>query len=202
MVAPLDYHDSHVDRSNDLLYPFVENTISMKYLIVLATIPTVCSILLFQIKFRSLHDIHNGLLGLAESISLSQFFTEFGKKFAGRLRPHYYSRILFDPEGATLSYPSGHTSLCTAILIYLCFYFMGKFRVLHSGYVGFLLVSIVWAFLSFALAITRVRDYHHNFSDINAGFVIGTFSAISCYFLNYPSLKSNNCDLPKNRNDP
>lgn len=114
-----------------------------------------------------------------------------------------------------LSFPSGHSSLSFACMMFCVLYMMSKFKLYSSPSPSTTMKSIshyganasLWKLLlclsplalaSF-IAISRTLDYHHNFSDILGGCVLGLFIAPCCYFLNYPSLFSWNCDLPLNR---
>ena len=44
------------------------------------------------------------------------------------------------------------------------------------------------------VAVSRTRDYRHNFSDILGGSLIGIFFAIALYFLKFKSLTSHQSD--------
>lgn len=72
-------------------------------------------------------------------------------------------------------------------------------RTFRHGQLWKAVISGVWLFGAFAIAITRTRDYHHNFSDINAGMAIGFLSALVGYHLNFYPLTSKRCYLPINR---
>jgi len=54
---------------------------------------------------------------------------------------------------------------------------------------------------STTIALTRVRDYHHHFSDILGGSVLGSLLAIFAYMLNYHPLTGTKSHLPKSRRD-
>ncbi len=43
------------------------------------------------------------------------------------------------------------------------------------------------------------RDYRHHFDDIIAGALIGWFNAFIGYFVFFPSLFDERCDVPKDR---
>ena len=62
-----------------------------------------------------------------------------------------------------------------------------------------LLITVLPIFLAFLVAISRTRDYRHNFSDVLAGMIIGVFSAVFGYFLHYPGLGDVDCGIAKNR---
>jgi len=77
---------------------------------------------------------------------------------------------------------------------------MGKFKIYHGGSpLWKLLIALSPLSIACFIAISRTLDYHHNFSDILGGCVLGIFIAPFVYFLNYPSLFSSHCYLPFNR---
>jgi diacylglycerol diphosphate phosphatase/phosphatidate phosphatase len=47
------------------------------------------------------------------------------------------------------------------------------------------------------VAVSRTIDYHHNFSDILAGSLIGAVISYICYFLYFPDLSDPASDQPK-----
>jgi membrane-associated phospholipid phosphatase len=50
-----------------------------------------------------------------------------------------------------------------------------------------------------ALALSRTRDYQHNFVDVVAGALLGGLLAMWNYHLKYAPLWKKRCDLPKRR---
>lgn len=73
---------------------------------------------------------------------------------------------------ASKSFPSGHASISFAAMTYVSMWLCGKFGLLtvHSGSVALkaLLALCPYCIASF-VAISRTRDYHHDFTDITAG---------------------------------
>ena len=161
-----------------------------------------------DLRQRSFHDIHNAILGLAESLSIMFCVIMFYKFFAGRNRPNYYSLIEHGGriEEARQSFPSGHSAFAFAGLSYLTLWMMGRLRALApssplGGRIWVVLLCLVPAFCAGLVAISRTRDYWHNFSDIICGSVIGVFCAVVSYFSLYPSLVSERAGIPKFRVD-
>jgi diacylglycerol diphosphate phosphatase/phosphatidate phosphatase len=152
---------------------------------------------------RMLHDVHHALLGLWESAALALLITQTVKPFAGRIRPHFFARLAEFGEHAEAdarrSFPSGHSSMAFAGLMMLALWIAGKLRVARTGQLYRALLAGVPLYGAFLICVSRTRDYHHHFSDIIAGGLIGIFSGITGYFLNYPSLFDSRCHIPNSR---
>jgi diacylglycerol diphosphate phosphatase/phosphatidate phosphatase len=169
--------------------------------------------LYFQLLIKSAHDFHHAILGLTESLILTNAVTDIFKVFAGRLRPNFLARCTPNATGqctslglltrdARLSFPSGHSSIIFAAMTFLSCYLAGKLRLLSnkSQYALWKLIIVsLPMFIAGMVAISRTLDYHHNHSDIMSGSAIGLFFGIMCYLLQYPSLFRTSCHLPKNR---
>jgi membrane-associated phospholipid phosphatase len=77
---------------------------------------------------------------------------------------------------------------------------MGKGQVFHNEYsTGVHTAIAVWSpmTLAFFVAVSRTVDYHHNFSDIIAGALLGTGMAFYFYYMYFPSHFHPKCHLPK-----
>eukprot|EP01112_Ceratiomyxa_fruticulosa_P012545 TRINITY_DN3478_c0_g1_i3.p1 TRINITY_DN3478_c0_g1~~TRINITY_DN3478_c0_g1_i3.p1 ORF type:complete len:140 (-),score=15.74 TRINITY_DN3478_c0_g1_i3:35-454(-) len=100
-----------------------------------------------------------------------------------------------------LSFPSLHTSIAFCTLPYLSLYLCGKLGVFKrgGGQMWKVLVMIGPIAIAFLVAVSRTIDYHSNFVDIVAGSILGISIATFSYFLNFPSLMSEDCDMPKDR---
>ena len=190
-------------------------------LLAINTIIPIAVVLVFQIKYKSTHDLHHGILTWFETFSLTICITDVLKVGAGRLRPDFLSRCLPSAidgsctngdsaliRDGKLSFPSGHSSLSFACMTFVMLYLMSKLKLydqernrkFHTGGSFWKLIACISPLgIACFVAISRTLDYHHNFSDILAGCVLGIFVAIFCYFLNYPTLFSSDCDLPFNR---
>lgn len=69
----------------------------------------------------------------------------------------------------------------------------------QCGRIDQVVLALLPPFAAGFVAVSRTRDYKHNFSDILAGAVIGSMLTIFVYFLNYHSLMSEECHRPKIR---
>ncbi|CAG4947885.1 unnamed protein product [Colias eurytheme] len=79
-----------------------------------------------------------------------------------------------------LSFPSGHSSFSAYTMIYFALYLQKRFlwrgSKLLRHLIQFVLVMMAWY-----TVMTRVSDYKHHWSDVLAGFTIGTLAAIVVY---------------------
>jgi len=164
-------------------------------------------------KWNPVHDLHNFALGILESVSLQLFVCNILKPFAGRYRPRYLEIAAAatkdrDEWEGRVSYPSGHSGTAFCTMFFCTLYLLGKTRAFSNsgrfgggaaGRFGYVVVSILPTLGAFMIAITRTRDYMHNFSDINAGAIIGILCSTLAYFTVYPSLRDAECQLPRIR---
>lgn len=77
---------------------------------------------------------------------------------------------------------------------------MGKLQVYreeHASNFGKTVLVTSPMCLAFFVAISRTIDYHHNYSDVIAGSLVGYAVAYYVYFMYYPALTSKNSHLPK-----
>lgn len=158
-------------------------------------------------KWPAFHDFHHAVLALLESAGLTLFVVNLIKPFAGRYRPHYLA-VRYDEDpymefDGRRSFPSGHSACAFSGFGVLAFWAAGKLGMYSKGragqaYKGFIFIlPLVSAFM---IAITRTRDYHHNFSDIIAGSIIGLICAGFSYFNLFPSLFDKDSHLPRDAN--
>jgi diacylglycerol diphosphate phosphatase/phosphatidate phosphatase len=165
-----------------------------------------------QLWYKSKHDLHHACLGLIESIVTTMTVTDIFKVFAGRLRPNFLARCLPNAAGicsqigstvrdSRLSFPSGHSSMSFAGMMFLSLYIAGKLSTFgpNGGALWKAFVSLLPLCTAGMIAVSRTLDYHHNYDDVIAGSVIGSVIAMMCYFLQYPSLFEKTCYEPKNR---
>ena len=83
--------------------------------------------------------------------------------------------------------------------MYLTIFLWGKWKVFKGAGILKLIVSFLPALLALFVAVTRWWDNHHRLLDISVGSMIGIFFAFIGYFLYFPSLLDDNCDVTKNR---
>ncbi|KAK9497329.1 hypothetical protein O3M35_004668 [Rhynocoris fuscipes] len=132
----------------------------------------------------------------------SQLTTDIAKYMIGRLRPHFidvcnpdidcklpanqfryiteFTCRPTDPsllKDARLSFPSGHSSFSAYTMVYLAIYVHAKLKwngcYLLKNLLEFACISIAWM-----VGLSRVTDYKHHWTDVTAGFIIGTITAI------------------------
>jgi len=187
-------------------FPFQNDIIPDWLLVFLSVIIPFIFLLAAQLIIRSKHDFHHAVLTLGVTITLGLIVTVPLKYLAGRYRPDYDARIALNPndEDARLSFPSGHSSMSFSSLVYISLYIAGKLKVFsnHSGSVfGRSVLSMLPLIICIFISVSRTMDYHHNFSDILGGALIGFGVAFVSYFLYYPSLFDKNSHVPKSYRD-
>jgi len=182
-------------------YPYVTDEVPSLALLPINIVFPLLIFLSYFIYFRDYHDLHHAILGFAEALSFTLFFTAVFKVFAGEYRPNYYEYSITAPKEARVSFPSGHSSMSFCAQLYVSCYFAGKSGLFIStgGQMWKVLVAFIPLFSAGLIAVSRTRDYHHSFADITAGAVLGATIAYFCYFLNYPNLSAKNCHKPKLR---
>jgi len=185
-----------------VLFPKENDIVSVPVLMILSIVVPALVIMLAQIFWKNAHDCHHGLLALFVAIALTNAVTAVLKTAAGRYRPNWLSTYMEsgDPNEGRYSFPSGHSSNAFAGLVFLVLYLMGKFQVFHERhqfnfFKALPILSILC--LPFFISISRTIDYHHNFSDVIGGALIGTGFSFFAYFLYYPPLGSEKSHLPK-----
>ena len=139
-------------------------------------------------------------------IGMTLLITEIGKRWIGRLRPHFiavcnpnmnsiqcqtangiYNTIdtggsfctgnPSEVEDSRLSFPSGHSSYATYTMLYLIIYLQARVVFYKLRFIKPLLQ--VTAFIAaFVTCISRISDYHHRGSDVLGGIAVGAVIAI------------------------
>lgn len=155
-------------------------------------------------------------LGVAESAGLTLLITTGLKLIVGRPRPFFRQicgefvpntfKCTGDPAAvadARKSFPSGHSSLSFAVFVYVALYMATRMR-LSSVETRFksikLTLIFVPVFIAALVAVSRVLDFHHNYSDIVAGSALGAciaatvWSARSAHF--QQALRNSDDNLP------
>jgi len=186
-----------------LTYPLYDDTVPVWAVGLLMLVP-ILIFALYQILLRSSHDFHNACLGLFCALVFTLAMTDAIKLTAGRYRPDWYARsgesdsVIKDGRQ---SFPSGHSSISFTGMVYLSLYIAGKTGIFrkNGGAVWKAVVGFLPVMAATAVAVSRVRDYHHHFSDILAGSILGTAMAFFTYMLNFNSLTGEESHLPKLR---
>ncbi|KAN0000610.1 hypothetical protein ACTFIZ_001055 [Dictyostelium cf. discoideum] len=189
-------------------YPLLSDIVPVWLLMLIALGLPMIVFIGYYIKNRNSHDFHHAALGLFQAFTITMLFTDILKVTAGRYRPDYGARVATGiaaviREGR-VSFPSGHSSVSFCGMTFLSFYLCGKTKVFlkDGGNILKALGCLCPFMISSLVAVSRTVDYHHDFSDILAGSVIGLSIGVFVYFMNFNSLFSKECSLPKNRINP
>ena len=162
--------------------------------------------------------LHALALSVVQAAMLAMCVTDPMKNYAGRLRPDYVSRLEevlhFNPHNFTQadltaacdstvskvmdgrrSFPSGHASLTwagwTVVALFVYVKVFNGERRMGITFVNLLCVAVNLVVPAW-VAISRTRDYRHNFGDVLAGSAIGVFAGFVC-FVQHFSLSSAVC---------
>ncbi|GAA5978862.1 hypothetical protein JCM5350_004850 [Sporobolomyces pararoseus] len=185
-------------------------------------IPAVLIILTSLGWRRSFWDLHNGILGLLLSVSITTVATQVIKVTVGRPRPDAIdrcqpvqgaenlavyglatvARVCTVTTGKIIddgfkSFPSGHSSFAFAGLLYLSLYAAGKMHLFdRRGHAIKAWIAVTPCIGATLIAVSRTMDYRHHATDVIAGALLGSWVAVLTYHLYYPTLFSPNCHLP------
>jgi len=183
-----------------VLFPNVTDIVSDNLLFILSIAVPIVLFALAQLYLKNGQDFHHAILGLCVTICLTNIITSCIKSAAGRYRPDWFSAYGGDQNEGRYSFPSGHASNSFSGMVFLSLYTLGKLRVFSNDRVSPLwksLLAMCPLGVCIFIAVSRTVDYHHNFSDIIAGALIGTGFSFFSYFSYFPSLFHDNCHLPK-----
>ncbi|KAK4409581.1 Lipid phosphate phosphatase 2 [Sesamum angolense] len=165
----------------------------------------ISGILLLQ---RDVYDLHHAILGLAYSLLVTAIITDSIKDAVGRPRPNFFYRCF--PDGIAIfdlndgdvlctgdkkiikegykSFPSGHSSWSFAGLGFLALYLCGKIRVFdRNGHAAKLCIVLLPYLCAALVAISRVDDYWHHWTDVFTGSILGAVVSLICYLQFFPS---------------
>lgn len=182
--------------------------------------PTLC-ITLAQIatsKRNRVQLLNISLLGLFTAFTLNGALTNIWKVWLARPRPDFLSRCMPGP-GTPLdvmvnmdvctnnnmhvlmdgykSLPSGHSSTSFVGLTYFSLWLGGQLKAFRQGTPGYIaVVCFLPLLLATFIAISRVRDYRHRYSDVVCGGVLGATIAIYQYFRFFPMITSHRANEP------
>lgn len=205
-----------------LMYTLKNDTISIGVLAVLAVVvPFIIIALTAIFLVKSPLDLHNGTLGLLVSVSFTLMVTEIVKLTVGAHRPDFLAvcgpkQGSVDPplglsdisvctrqldyllKDAFKSFPSGHTSIGFAGLVYLSLYLAGKLRlfVVQTGYFYRCFICSLPILGAVLVAVSRITDYKHHTWDVVIAALLGTLFANFAYRQYYPSLWSEHTGIP------
>jgi membrane-associated phospholipid phosphatase len=197
-------------------YPYVPDTVTMGVCAAVSIAVPIAICLLVQpcaklcekswYERSAFLDVHHFVLGLGEAIVCSTLVVELTKKYVGRLRPSAFARMgnpaLSDWDQ---SWPSGHAATAFCGFGYLALYLSGKLGIFSGaglrvrvpprggdpfrGSFPLMLIAVGLPIgAAFFIACSRVVDYAHDVSDINAGALVGALAATLAYHLNFTCL--------------
>jgi membrane-associated phospholipid phosphatase len=143
---------------------------------------------------RFLVHAHMWVLTQAFSVTLAMLVVDAIKVYAGRLRPDFLARLRREGynetstgvdwcaagKGGRVSFPSGHSAISFAAFVPFTFYVLHMLRVFRRGGVPLwrIVLGLVPQILPITVAVSRTRDYRHNFDDVLAGSLIGIACAL------------------------
>ena len=188
----------------NVIYPFKESTVPSWACTTMAYVTPLVLIVLFGCLRKSPRYVVFGITCLCMIILIETAITCMGKVFAGRPRPHFYERVALGEENdAWKSFPSGHSSTIFAGMVYSSMLIAGQLKIFSNSHESWkmFIVIIPW-FVAGTVAISRTRDYHHNFSDILGGTLIDVFVALVVYFMKYKKIDGPYCYQMKIEEDP
>lgn len=147
--------------------------------------------------------------------SCERLFKAVGKFTIGRLRPHFLAVCQPQmPDGTTcadvinqgryiaeytcvglnstaamlrnlhVSFPSGHSSMISYGMVFLALYLQRNLAG-HVGRVFKPILQLVCLLVAWFVALSRVMDYKHHWSDVLAGALLGSAIAIFMFFMRY-----------------
>uniref|UniRef100_A0A7S0YLL9 Phosphatidic acid phosphatase type 2/haloperoxidase domain-containing protein n=1 Tax=Polytomella parva TaxID=51329 RepID=A0A7S0YLL9_9CHLO len=187
-ISPINRYYALNDAS--LQYPLKNSTIPNYALYILVFIfPAVVTGLYCLIKSKSYLEWHHICLTYAEGFALTTSFKRW-MNLVGRYRPIWLA-LLSDTgshKDGRLSYPSGHSAYMFFSMTILSLFLIGKTNLfIQSSQAHFAVAFICLMPLMLAtfVAVSRIANYKHNPSDVNAGCFVGMACGAFCYFLNY-----------------
>ncbi|EMS11648.1 lipid phosphate phosphatase [Entamoeba histolytica HM-3:IMSS] len=190
------YHmEIPLERNNAMvLYKNLNSTIpSILCLIISISLP-ITVIFLFAKKRNSTYYFITVFIVFFFSFSMNIFLTNVIKLFAGRPRPNFYAMIdAGNMKDAYKSFPSGHSSMMFNGMMFISLLLCGELHVFNgNGSLLTLLLSLLPLVMAGIVAVTRTRDYFHNFDDILAGSIIGSIISLLSYITKFKSLWGQN----------
>nr|XP_051225311.1 lipid phosphate phosphatase 2-like isoform X1 [Lolium perenne] len=191
----------------DLSYPMKSNTVPVWAVPIIAVIAPMIIFTVVYFQRRNVYDLHHAILGILFSVLITGVLTDAIKDAVGRPRPDFFWRCF--PDGIAVydnvttgvicngiasvikegqkSFPSGHTSWSFAGLGFLSWYLAGKITIFdRRGHVAKLCIVILPLLVAVMVAVSRVDDYWHHWTDVCTGGILGTVVASVCYLQFFP----------------
>jgi len=204
--------------TGELRYPFKPDTVPFIFLPVIALVVPMIFIVSYYIWRQNIQDLHNSTLGLFTAVLLTGVIADAIKSGVGRPRPHFYAQCfgsttaiaMYDGTGNVIcsgnpasvreaykSFPSGHTAWIFSGMGYLSLYLAGKLEVINQKYHPWKFLPIFLPLLvATFVGISRINDYHHHWTDVLVGAIMGLGVACFCYGQFFPSLRDEYASRP------
>eukprot|EP01104_Vermistella_antarctica_P017251 TRINITY_DN6088_c0_g1_i2.p1 TRINITY_DN6088_c0_g1~~TRINITY_DN6088_c0_g1_i2.p1 ORF type:complete len:249 (+),score=38.87 TRINITY_DN6088_c0_g1_i2:34-747(+) len=150
-------------------YPLLPDIVSVGDLMIIVFFLPPLIFGIVQIAVRNLTDFHHAMLGAFESLTFTMLTTDVTKILVGRYRPDFDERVI---EGVSasqlrdgrLSFPSGHSSMTFAVMVFTSMYIVGKMGLLRkdagAGPMWKALICGLPCCVSLLAAVSRLLDYH------------------------------------------
>ncbi|RKP14683.1 phosphatidic acid phosphatase type 2/haloperoxidase, partial [Piptocephalis cylindrospora] len=218
LIPAFKRHFSPVDP--EISFPFAHSpAVPVISLFFLSYFVPFAAITLVALSFhRRWHHYHFAVQGLLCSLAFTALITHVLKNTVGRPRPDLLARcqpqipepvpILVDVSicqeqneylinDGFKSFPSGHSSYSFAGLGYLGFYLAGQVRLLRAHTPPWKSLIVLLPFLmALLVAVSRISDYRHHWSDVLVGSAIGASCAWYFYRRHFPAVGSPVCSAP------
>ncbi|KAL1933012.1 hypothetical protein VTP01DRAFT_8690 [Rhizomucor pusillus] len=212
LIPPFRRQFSLTDTS--LMHEYaVKERVPLYALLLCCLVAPIVLIALTSLVARSWHDLHHAVLGLFLALAITVMITDVLKISVGRPRPDFFERCqpkldgseppfglanyticTVDPNRPDMidgfkSFPSGHSSFSFCGLGYLAIYMAGKLHLFDErGHTYKSFVSIIPLLGATLIAISRIEDYRHHWSDCFVGAILGFSIAYFAYRQYFPPL--------------
>ncbi|KAI9591996.1 phosphatidic acid phosphatase type 2/haloperoxidase [Syncephalis fuscata] len=203
LVQPFRRHFSVHDVTISFPYAVRETITYGEAIVIAIVVPLILVVGINLSTRRGLFDMHQSILGMLLTFTLTTIFTEVAKITVGRPRPDFLDRckpnVKDDPPFglAPSIFMSGHTSTSFAGLGFLSLYMAGKLHIFDErGFVFKPLICVIPLIGAALIGISRICDYRHHWQDVLVGGIVGFGMAYFAYRQYYPSLASHNCHRP------
>ncbi|CAH1155210.1 unnamed protein product [Phaedon cochleariae] len=191
----------HIDEDEMWMYryPSMDSIVPKFYLyVIICVFPLIVFFLQFVINGRreqTIPDIFQSISGLTLAYCINGILTTTLKLTLGRPRPNFFHRCFPDGYGTDIdnctgeyhgmldgrkSFPSAHASFAFTCMVYLTLHInklidLKKVRVCRGILMFLMMVPILLATL---IAVSRCADYHHHYTDVIGGAILGTSIAV------------------------
>ncbi|ELP89471.1 phosphatidic acid phosphatase type 2 domain containing protein, putative [Entamoeba invadens IP1] len=202
-IVPMFIHPFHMEipdgsQNVNMMYPYVHSSVPTYACCLLAYLPPALLIIIFSVKKKSLLFLVFSALTLLLAALSCLSLTNWAKIFAGRPRPHFYARLEENSDqidDVYKSFPSGHSSTIFNGMSFTACFVAGQIKIFGRSHASWkLLLFIMPWIIASVVAISRTRDYHHNFSDILGGTAFGIFFGVVVYLAKFKNFSAENCD--------